>query len=165
MPEHHSLSIWLYNSLFRKYDLAKFGKAMKQKRFIFTTFNAWGWYTTLFTIMKDLGLYFWGRLCTEAYSKVMLRESTEPKSNTRLLWILFVHHSVTKISSIDIFFFINDIRTKLCTNIFSYQAYIRSIKIFILQFSIKYTINTNLSVSVTKSTKSIFVLEQLTNVK
>ena len=40
MPEHHSLSIWLYNSLFRKYDLAKFGKAMKQKRFIFTTFNA-----------------------------------------------------------------------------------------------------------------------------
>ena len=67
MPEHLSGSIWLYSSLFRKYDLAKFGKAMKQKRFIFCVFSTWGWYTTLFTIMKELGLYFWGRLCTEAY--------------------------------------------------------------------------------------------------
>ena len=33
MPEHHSLSIWLYNSLFRKYDLAKFGNAMKKGLF------------------------------------------------------------------------------------------------------------------------------------
>ena len=32
MSEHHSLSIWLYNSLFRKYDLAKFGSTMKQKK-------------------------------------------------------------------------------------------------------------------------------------
>ena len=96
----------------------------------------------------------------------MLRESTEPKLNTRVLWILFVSYSVTKVSSIDIFFFRNNVRTKLCTNIVSYQVYIRSIKIFILQFSIKYTINTNLvRHGVTKSTKSIFVLEQLTNVK
>ena len=36
MSEHHSLSIWLYNSVFRKYNLAKFGSAMEQKRFIFT---------------------------------------------------------------------------------------------------------------------------------
>ena len=162
MPEHNSWSIWLHNSLFRKYDLAKFGKAMKQNRFIFTIFNTWRWYTTLFTIMKELGLYFWGRQCTEA----MLRESTEPKLNTRVLWILFVRHCVTKVSSIDIFFFRNDGRTKLCTNIASYQVYIRTIKIFILQFSIKYTINTNpVRHGVTKSTKSIFVLEQLTNVK
>ena len=96
----------------------------------------------------------------------MLRESTEPKLKTRVLWIHFVHHSVTKVSSIDIFFFRNDGRTKLCTNIASYQVYIRSIKIFILQFSIKYTINTNpVRHGVTKSTKSIFVLEQLKNVK
>ena len=96
----------------------------------------------------------------------MLRESTEPKLNTRVLWILFVRHSVTKVSSIDIFFFRNDVRTKLRTNLASYQVYIRSIKIFVLQFSIKYTINTNpVRHSVTKSIKSIFVLEQLTNVK
>ena len=56
MPEHLSSSIWLYNSLFRKYDLAKCGSAMKQKRFIFTIFKIWGWYTTLFTIMKKFGL-------------------------------------------------------------------------------------------------------------
>ena len=100
------------------------------------------------------------------FKKVILRESTEPKLNTRVLWILFLHHSVTKVSSIDIFFFRNDGRTKLCTNIASYQVYIRSIKIFILQFSIKYTINTNpVCHGVTKSTKSIFVLEQLKNVK
>ena len=55
---------------------------------------------------------------------------------------------------------------EICTNIASYQVYIRSIKIFILQFSIKYTINTNpVRHGVTKSTKSIFVLEQLKNVK
>ena len=39
MPEQHSLSVWLHNSLFRKYDLAKFGGAVKQKRFIFAIFN------------------------------------------------------------------------------------------------------------------------------
>ena len=100
------------------------------------------------------------------FRKVMLRESTKPKLNTRILWILFVRHNVTKVSSINIFFFRNDVRTRLCTNIASYQVYIRSIKIFILQFPIKYTINTNpVCHSVTKSTKSIFVLEQLTNVK
>ena len=100
------------------------------------------------------------------FKKVKLRESTEPKLNTRVLWILFVRHSVTKVTSIDIFFFRNDIRTKLCTNIVSYHAYISSIKIFILHFSVKYTINTNpVRHGVTKSTKSIFVLEQLTNVK
>ena len=110
--------------------------------------------------------YFWGRLCTEAYSVVMLRESTEPKLNTGVLWILFVRHSVTKVSSISIFSCRNDVKTKLCTNIVSYQTYIRSIKIFILQFSIKYTVDTNpVCHGVTKSTKSIFVLEQLTNVK
>ena len=31
MPEHHSLSIWLYKSLFGKYNLAKFRSAMNQK--------------------------------------------------------------------------------------------------------------------------------------
>ena len=69
MPEHHSLSIWFYNFLFKKYYLAKFGSSLKQKRFIFTIFHVWGWYKTLFTIIKELGLYFWGRLCTEACSK------------------------------------------------------------------------------------------------
>ena len=37
------------------------------------------------------------------FQKVMLRESTEPKLNTRVLWILFVHHSVMKVNSINIF--------------------------------------------------------------
>ena len=32
MSEHHSLSTWLSNSLFRKYDLTKFGSTMKQKK-------------------------------------------------------------------------------------------------------------------------------------
>ena len=41
MPEHHSLSIWLYNSLFKKYYLAKFGSAMKQKR-LFSPFLTYG---------------------------------------------------------------------------------------------------------------------------
>ena len=38
MPEHLSSSIWLYNSLFRKYDLAKSGIAMKQKKVYFHYF-------------------------------------------------------------------------------------------------------------------------------
>ena len=76
MPEHHSLSKCLYNSLFRKYNLPKFGSAMKQ-RFIFTIFNICGWYTTLFTFMKELGLYFWGRLCTEACSKKLYLEKQQ----------------------------------------------------------------------------------------
>ena len=53
------------------------------------------------------------------FQKVMLSESIEPKLNTRVLWILFVRHSVTKVSSINIFFFRNDVRTKHCRNILS----------------------------------------------
>ena len=54
---------------------------------------------------------------------------------------------------------------KTCTNS-QLPTYIRSIKIFTLQFSIKCTINTNpVRHGLTKSTKSIFILKQVTNVK
>ena len=100
------------------------------------------------------------------FQKVMLRESTEPKLNTRVLRILFICHGVTKVSSINIFFLMNGVRIDHCTNIVSYQLYIKSIKIFILQFSINQNINTNsVCHGVTKFTKSIFAPEQLTNFK
>ena len=54
--QSHAGTSFFINSLFRKHHLAKFGSSMKQKSFIFTIFNIWGWCATLFTIIKELGI-------------------------------------------------------------------------------------------------------------
>ena len=122
-------------------------------------------HTTLLTNMKDIGLYLWDRLCTDACSKRLCIENQQNPNYKPEFCGYFLHVTVRQIlSSINIFFLKDGVRLKHCTNTASYQAYIRNIKILMLQFSIRQYIKTNfVCYSETKSTKFIFAFEQLTN--